>query len=351
MPSSRTMRALCAFAVAAVLSAPAAAQSVAEFYKGRNITMLVGSDVGGGYDIYARLVTRHLGRHIPGNPSFVAQNMPSVASVAATNHMVNVAPKDGTVIGAIQREIAMVQIVGTHQARFKASELIWLGSLLSEPGVCGLATRTGITSWDEVFKREVIVGSSGPNALEHYPSMFNNMLGAKFKIVKGYKSTGDVALAIERGEVNGICQSWSTFKQLHAKSLEAGTIKPMVQVALKPDPEMTKLGLKNFTDFATPERIQKGFTRESVEGFFNFQLASSLMGRPYALAPGVPADRAKALVDGFAAMVKDPEFLADANRSKREIDYVSGKEISDIIASMEKLPKDMIDRMDDVLKN
>lgn len=343
-------RMLLAAGLAAAFAGPSQAQSVAEFYKGRNITMLVGSDVGGGYDIYARLVTRHLGRHIPGNPAFVAQNMPSVASIAATNHMVNIAPKDGTIIGAIQREIAMVQIVGTHQARFKASELIWLGSLLSEPGVCGFATRAGMKSFDEAFQREIIMGSSGPNALEHYPAMFNNMLGGRFRIVKGYKATTDVALAIERGEVNGICQSWSTFKQLHVKALADGSMKPMVQVALKPHPEMTALGLKNFMDYATPDRIQKGYTKESVMDFFNFQLSTSLMGRPYAIAGSVPKDRSDALVNGFEAMMKDPEFLADAARSKREIDFVSGKEIREIIAKMEKLPRSMIDRMDEVLK-
>jgi tripartite-type tricarboxylate transporter receptor subunit TctC len=351
MLCSTTMRWMMGVGFAAIATTSVHAQSVAEFYKGKTVTILVGSDVGGGYDIYARLVGRHLGKHIPGNPIFVAQNMPSVASVAATNHIANIAPKDGTVIGAIQREIAMVQIVGSHQTRFKASELIWLGSLLSEPGVCGFSSRAGINSFDEVFKREVIMGSSGPNALEQYPSMFNNMLGAKFKIVKGYKATTDVALAIDRGEVNGICQSWSTFKQLHANALKAGTMKPMVQVALKADPEMTKLGLKNFMDYATPEHIQPGYTRESVQGYLDFQLSTTLMGRPYAISGEVPKDRAEALVKGFETMVSDPEFLEDAKRTKRDIDFVSGKDISEMIARLEKMPKSMVEKMDDVLKN
>lgn len=340
-----------ALAASAVAGPGAGAQSVEEFYRGKTITMLVGSDVGGGYDTYARLVARHLGRQIPGNPGIVAQNMPSVASVAATNHMINVAPRDGTVIGAIQREIAMVQLAGTHGTKFKASDLLWLGSLLSEPGVCGFSSRSGVTAFEDVFRREVIMGSSGPNALEHYPSMFNNMLGAKFKIVKGYRSASDVGLAIERGEVNGMCQSWTTFKQLHANALANGTIKPMVQVALKPHPEMVALGLPNYTKFVTPERIQKGYTRDDVVDFFNFQLASSLMGRPYAISSAVPADRSAALIAAFNALVKDAEFIGDAAKSKREIEFVSGREITDIIKQMEKLPKDKLDRVDDVLKN
>lgn len=330
---------------------PASSQSLAEFYKANRITILVGADAGGGYDAYGRLLARHLGRHIPGTPNIIVQNMPSVASINATNYLVNIAPRDGTMIAHVQRELAMVQIVGNPAAKFKAVELIWLGSLLSEPGVCGIATRTGIASFADVFRREFIMGSSGPAAVEHYPSMFNNLLGAKLRLVKGYKSMNDIGLAIERGEVAGMCQGWATFKQQHETALKAGAIRPLVQVALKPHPEMTALGVPMFTEFVTPERIAPGLTRQEVIDTFNFQLSSTIMGRPFVLAPGVPADRVAALVRAFEAVVKDSEFLADAAKSKRDIEFVSGKEIGDMINQIARLPRAKLEKMDEALKN
>lgn len=333
------------------VSVPAGAQTLEEFYKANRVVILVGADAGGGYDAYGRLLARHMGRHIPGTPNIIVQNMPSVASINATNHLVNIAPRDGTMIAHVQRELAVTQIVGNPGAKFKAQELIWLGSLLAEPGVCGIATRTGIKSFAEAFEREFIMGSSGPAAVEHYPSMFNNLLGAKLRIVKGYKSMNDIGLAIERGEVGGMCQGWATFKQQHENALKSGAIRPLVQVALKPHPEMTALGVPMFTDFVTPERIAKGLTRDDVIETFNFQLSSTLMGRPFVMAPGNPADRTAAMVKAFEAVAKDAEFLADAAKSKREIEFVSGKELTDMVNRIASLPRAKLDKMDEALKN
>lgn len=339
-----------AFTFATVAIAPASSQSVADFYKGNRITIIVGSDVGGGYDVNGRLVGRHLGRHIPGQPSVIVQNMPSVASVVATNHIVNVAPKDGTVIGAVQREIAMVEILGQPGPKFKATELNWLGSLVSEPGVCGVATRTGIQSFADVFKREYIMGSSGPNVLEHYPTLFNKLLGAKFKIVRGYKSSTEISLAVERGEMEGVCQSWASFKENYARGLRDGTILPLVQVALKPHPEMQKLGIPVFSDFVTAERVQTGYTVEDVTDYFNLQLATTVMGRPYVMAPNVPADRVSAMRRAFEDMTRDPAFLDDADKLRRDIDLVTGPEIAAIVDKMARVPKEKIDKLGDILK-
>lgn len=350
MPAALLSR-LLALCLLLLEAAPAVAQSLEEFYKANRIVILVGADTGGGYDTYGRLLARHIGRHVPGQPTVIVQNMPSVASINATNHLVNIAPRDGTMIGHVQRELAMVQIVGNPGAKFKAQELIWLGSLLSEPGVCGIATRTSIKSFADVFEREFIMGSSGPAAVEHYPSMFNNLLGAKLRIVKGYKSMNDIGLAIERGEVGGMCQGWATFKQQHETALKSGAIRPLVQVALKPHPEMTALGVPMFTDFVTPERTAKGMTRQDVIETFNFQLSSTIMGRPFILAPGVPPDRAAALTRAFEAVSKDAEFLADAAKSKRDIEFTSGKEIADMINTIASLPRSRLEQMDEALKN
>lgn len=330
---------------------PVCGQTLEEFYKANRVVILVGADAGGGYDAYGRLLARHLGRHIPGTPNIIVQNMPSVASINATNHLVNIAPRDGTMIAHVQRELAMVQIVGNPGTKFKAQDLIWLGSLLSEPGVCGIATSTGVTSFAEVFEREFIMGSSGPAAVEHYPSMFNNLLGAKLRIVKGYKSMNDIGLAIERGEISGMCQGWATFKQQHENAIKAGSFKPLVQVALKPHPEMTALGVPMFTEFITPERTPKGMTREDVIETFHFQLSTTIMGRPFVMAPGVPGDRAAAMAKAFEAVVKDAEFLADAAKSRRDIEFTSGRELTDMISKIASLPRARLDKMEEALKN
>jgi tripartite-type tricarboxylate transporter receptor subunit TctC len=328
----------------------ASAQTPEEFYKANRVTIVVGSPPGGGYDSYARLVARHLSRHIPGEPSIIVQNMPSVASITAANYTVNIATRDGTVIAAVQREIATVQLTGGPGPQFRAVELNWLGSLLSEPSLCAIATRTGITSFADVFKNEYPVGSTGPNGLLHHPAMFNNLLGAKFKVVQGYKASADVALAVERGELAGVCQSWATFKQHYGAMMGAGKIKPLVQVSLKHQPEMDRLGLPMYTQFVTPDRIQPGYTREDVLDYFSLQLGSSVMGRPYLMAPGVPADRLATMVKAFEDFARDPEVLADAAKTKRDIDFVSGQEIKEIVERMASLPKAKLDKLEDVMK-
>lgn len=342
--------AVVAIAAAHAATGRAGAQTPEEFYKANRLTIVVGSPPGGGYDSYARMLSRHISRFIPGQPTVIVQNMPSVASITATNYVVNIAPKDGSVIGGVQREIATVQLTGGPGPQFLATELNWLGSLLSEPSLCAMATRTGITSFADVFKTSYAVGSTGPNGLEHHPAMFNNLLGAKYKVVRGYKASADVALAIQRQELDGICQSWATFKQHYGAMLKAGEIKPLVQVSLKRHPEMDALGLPMYTDFITPERIQSGYTRQDVLDYFELQLGSSVMGRPYIMAPGVPADRLAVMTKAFEDFVKDAEVLADSDKSKREIEFVSGAEIKEIVARMAKLPKARLEKLEDVMK-
>lgn len=339
---------LAAFGV--VLLAPASAQTPEEFYKANRLTIVVGSPPGGGYNSYARMLARHIQRFIPGQPTVIVQNMPSVASITAANYVVNIAPRDGSVIAGVQREIATVQLTGGPGPQFVATELNWLGSLLSEPSLCAMATRTGIKAFEDVFKAAYTVGSTGPNGLEHHPAMFNNLLGAKYKVVRGYKASADVALAIQRKELDGICQSWATFKQHYGAMLAAGEIKPLVQVSLKRHPEMDALGLPMYTDFITPERIQPGYTLQDVLDYFELQLGSSVMGRPYIMAPGVPADRFAAMTRAFEEFVKDTEVLANSTKTKREIEYVSGREIKEIVARMAALPKAKLEKLEDVMK-
>ena len=316
-----------------------AADDIEKFYKGKQLKIIVGSGPGGGYDIYARLVERHIGRHIPGNPTLITQNMTGAGGVVAANYVANVAPKDGTVIGGMQRSIALVALLGQKGPKYKPEELNWLGSLAKEAGVCALATRTGATSLDAVFKKQFIMGGTGPNSTEFWPALFRNLMAAKFKLIRGYPSTPQVHLAIARGELDGVCQSWASFSEQAAAMLKDGTIKPLVQVSLHPDTEMSKLGVPMLQDFLTADNLAEGQNLDDVRLFFKLTVIPPVMGRPFAMAPGVPKARVDAMRAAFIAMTKDPEFLADAKRMNRDIEIVTGDEIQNIIADLAKTPK------------
>jgi tripartite-type tricarboxylate transporter receptor subunit TctC len=339
-----------AAAVTLATAGTAAADPVADFYNAKRITIIVGSGAGGGYDTYGRLVARHLGRQVPGSPGFIVKNMTGASSIIAANHVVNVAPKDGTTIGALQREIALVQIMGQKGPKFKAQELQWLGSLASEAGVCAVATRTGITSFEELFQREFVFGGTGPNITEFHPAMLNNLMAAKTKLIKGYPATPPIHLAIERKEVDGICQSWASFKEQANKMLKTGEIKPLVQMALKPEPEMQKRGIPMFFDFVNDRHLAAGQTVDDVKNYFRLVLASGVMGRPYMVAPGVPPARVKALRTAFVAMTRDAKFVAEATKQRRDVELVTGDEIQDIVKTMAATPKDKLAQLDEHLK-
>ncbi len=334
----------------AVFATTANADPIADFYKGKRLQMLVGSSPGGGYDTYARLVTRHLGRHIPGNPRWVVKNMPGAGGLIVTNFLARVAPQDGTVIAMVQRNVALVQIMGTKGPQFKAQELNWIGSLANEAGVCAVDKRTGIKKFEDLFTKSVLMGGTGPNDLEIQPAMMNNMLGTKFKLVKGYPSTPPVHLAIERGEIEGVCQSWSSFKAISGAYYRDGNMIPIIQHGMKPHPELTKLGVPMITKFITAEHVAPGFTLAQVKRIFNLTYAAKTMGRPFTMGPGVPPKRVKAIRTAFNAMAKDTKFLADAKKQRRDIDLVTGEEIQKIVNTMAATPKSDLKLLEEVQK-
>ncbi len=335
---------------AMALPAPAAADAIADFYKGKRLQMLVGSTPGGGYDTYARLVTRHIGRHIPGTPRFIVKNMPGAGGVIVTNFLANVAPQDGTVIAMIQRNVALVQIMGTKGPRFKAEELNWIGSLANEAGVCAVDKRTGITKFEDLFTRNTTMGGSGPNDLEIQPAMMNNLLGTKFQLVKGYPSTPPVHLAIERGEVEGVCQSWSSFKAISGAYYRGGNMIPIIQHGLKPHPELTKLGVPMIFKFITAKRVVAGFSVEQVRRIFTLTYAAKTMGRPMTMGPGVPPARVKAFRTALNDMSRDAKFLADAKKQRRDIELVTGEEIQKIVAKMAATPAADLKLLEEIQK-
>jgi tripartite-type tricarboxylate transporter receptor subunit TctC len=334
-------------ALAAVLGFGAAAgnavaDEVADFYKGKRLKIIVGSGPGGGYDTYARLVERHIGRHIPGHPTLITQNMTGAGGIVGANFVANVAPKDGSIIGGMQRSVVLVPLLGQKKAKYKSEELNWLGSLAKEAGVCALASRTGATSLDAIFKNQYTMGGTGPNSTEFWPALFRNLMAAKFKLIRGYPSTPQIHLAIERGELDGVCQSWASFAVQAKDMLAKGTIKPLVQVSLHPDPEMTKLGVPMLEEFLTSDNLAAGQNLEDVKLFFKVTVIPPVMGRPFAMAAGVPKARVKAMQKAFIAMTKDPLFLEDAKRLGREVEVVTGEEIQQIIADIAKTPPEKL---------
>mgnify|MGYP002630709829 CR=1 FL=1 len=330
---------------------PASADAVSDFYKGKRIQVLVGSGPGGGYDVYSRMLARHMGRHIPGNPGFLVKNMDGAGSIVMANFVFNVAPKDGTVIAGLQRNAAMVEIMGQKGPKFKSKDLNWLGSLADEPGACAIATRTGITSFEEVFTRTFIMGGTGPNDTEINPALINNALGAKFRLIKGYPSTPPIHLAIERGEVDGICQSWASLSEQGGPSLRSGVLKPIVQLTIKPIPELTKLGVPVIFDIIkTGQHLGAGVTQEEATAYFKILMGVRVMGRPFALAQKVPADRVKAMRVAFEAMTKDPKFLAEAKKLKRDVELVTGEDIQKIVEDMSAQPTSALAKLEDILK-
>ena len=330
--------------------APASADAIADFYKGKRISVIVGSSPGGGYDTYARTLTRHMGRHIPGNPSFLVKNLPGAGSIKATNFVANVAPQDGTVIGAIQRSAPLVEILGQRGPRFKSAELNWLGSMNNEVGILAVLKRTGVKTLKDALTKQVILGSTGPNDTEQYPALLNNTLGTKFKMIRGYPSTPPAHLAIERGELDGISQSWSSFKLQAGKNYKEGNYNYLVQLSTKAHPELAKMGVPLVFDAIKDMQILPGFTKEEVETYFRLMLATKAMGRPFTLGPKVPADRVKALRAAFRATAEDAKFLADAKKQRREVVPVYGEELQQIVIKMAAAPKKVLANLDSLIK-
>jgi tripartite-type tricarboxylate transporter receptor subunit TctC len=301
---------------------PAAADSVADFYKGKTVDLYIGYSVGGGYDTYARLLAANMGRHIPGNPTMVAKNMPGAGSAKLANWLYNVAPKDGTAIGAIGRGTGFDPLFKIKGAQFDGIKFNWLGSANDEVSICVAWQGAGVTKLADVLAKELIVGGTGASAdTDQFPKIMNGVLGTKFKIVTGYPGGNEVGLAMERGEVKGRCGwSWSSVKSLHMDWVKDKKIHILVQLSLAKHPDMPDVPLvmdlaKNDGD----KRILKLiFTRQ-------------VMGRPFLAPPGIPAERVTALRKAFMDTLKDKGFLAAAEKAKLEITPVPGEKIQQLV--------------------
>jgi tripartite-type tricarboxylate transporter receptor subunit TctC len=327
--------ALIATALLLALGRAAVASEIEDFYRGRTVTVLISYSVGGGYDLYARLLARFLGGHIPGNPVVVPQNMPGAGGLRAANYLYSAAPKDGSMIGTFSRSIPTMPLVTPADAHFDGRKFSWIGSMSSDTSLCLTGAKSQVKTFDDMLEKQVVMGGQFAAAdSDIYAHLYKNVFGAKIKLVSGYPGTNDITLAMERGEVDGICGlSWGTLKVAHADWIKNKSVHILVQAALKKDPELpdVPLALDLIKD---PQKRQ----------ILYLDFAPQAIGRPFAAPPGIPADRKAALIKAFDETMKDPALLAEAAREKMDIAPMSGPDVDKLLAELYAIAPDVIDK-------
>lgn len=310
-----------AAALGLLTSQASQAQDGANFFAGKQVRIIVGTGAGGGYDTYARLVARHLGQFIPGNPTFVVENMPGASGIKAVNFLYGTAPKDGTVLATFNNAIPLYQATGQQGVAFKSEELSWIGSLTQTATVVAVMQGAGVKTIDDVKKKEVILGATGAAGSKvTYPMMINNVLGTKFKIVAGYASSKPVMLAMERDEVQGDGGNpWSSWHLAKPDWIKEGKLVPLVQIGLKKEKDIPNVPL--ITELAA---------NDEQRAMFAFISQPVAIQQPFAGPPGMPADRLAVYRQAFDRMTKDAAFRAEVQKSKLDLDPLPGAEVERI---------------------
>ena len=318
----------------------ARAQSVEEFYKGKSISLLIGFSVGGGYDLYARHLARHMGKHIPGKPTILPQNMAGAGSLRAAAFLYTAAPKDGTAIGTFARTTGINPLLESG-ATFDGTKFSWLGSVTDDTSVCVTWHTSPVKNWKDFLEKPVTLGGQGPSSEpDIFARLYKNVFNAPVKLVAGYPGTNEITLAMERGEVDGLCGlSWSTIKGRHGQWMRDKKINILMQAAFRKEPEMgpdVPLVMEQTKD---PEKLQ----------ILKLILSAQEMARPFAAPPGIPADRKAALIAAFDATMKDPEFLADAKKLNIDVNPVSAASLNKLLAELYATPKDVVKKASEAI--
>ena len=332
-----------AFGAAAALAvaglSPAAAQ--APDLSGKTVQMIIGFGAGGGYDRWGRTVGRHIGKHMPGKPNVVPQNMPGGGSFNAANHIYNVAPKDGTVMGIIARDAPLGPLSGMKGARFDPLKMTWLGTPTTETNVCFAHKRANIKTFDDLLKRELILGNTGVGTGTYsYPKALNGLLGTKFKLVSGFKVSTDVLLAMERGEVDGLCESWDSAFGKRPELFKDGTLIVLFQAGAggELNPEVKAPSIFSFAK--TPEQKQA----------LDYLYVGQGIGRPFIAPPDLPPAVLKMVRDAFDATMKDPEYIAEVKKQKLDHDPKNGAFLEKLIKQVYATPKDLVEKVGALIK-
>jgi tripartite-type tricarboxylate transporter receptor subunit TctC len=328
--------AVAAASIIGTVVTPAWSQTPAEFYKGKNVNIVIGYSVGGGYDAYARLLAVHLGRHIPGNPSVVPQNMVGAGSLRSAQYLDAVAPKDGTVIATFGRNIPIDPLMDTSGGpKFDGRKFNWIGSITSDVSLCISWNTSQIKKWDDMLTKQYVAGGNQAGSdPDMFASIVKGIFDAKVKLVTGYPGTADMSLAMERGEIDGFCGlSYSTLKAQHPDWIKDKKINLLLQASMAKEPNLPDVPL--ITELVkTPDQVK----------VLKLLVASQIMARPFAAPPGTPPDRVAALRKAFDETMKDPAFLADAKRLNFDVDPVSSAAIEKLLAELYATPKEIIDQ-------
>ena len=332
-PTGRSMLRPAAATLVAMLAlgAPAQAQAPAEFYRGKQIKLVVGTAAGQDYDLWARLIGRHITRHLPGTPSLIVENMPGAGHIVATNHLFNVAVRDGTVLGMVSRNMTDAAAMGLANVRYDPGRFNWLGSPEINHRVMFVSTASGFDKVSDLFARELIVGApGGVQGVTAAPLLLKNLLGMKLKIVQGYRSPGDVVLAVTRGEVGGFVNSVGGPVGARRQWVETGQMRVLFN--MEPEP-VAWLGAPTIFEFLKTEEQRQVLT------FFS---GNTQLGRPLMAPPAVPADRLEALRRAFDATMRDPAFLKEAESMGFEVAPRTGERIAELVTAALATPKDIV---------
>ncbi len=336
-----TRRRAMSLSLAGALALPrlAHARTAADFYRSRKLTLITAASPGGGYDQYARLIARHMPRHIPGEPAITVQNMPGAEGLKASNHLYSVAPQDGSIIGGVSRNNGLAKFYDFNNAgiQFDARKFQWLGSPQQETGLFVINTKTGVTKIDDIRGRELTVSStahSSPSSV--YARMLNAFYGSKLRVIEGYAGSQECLMAVERNETDSHISGGSSaqFRNRFTPWVKQGKARVILQMGMARDAA--------FAD--VPTALEIVATAEEKQ-LFEIAFAEQVMGRPFLLGPGVPADRVKILRDAFDATMKDPQFLAEAAKEHAEIDPVDGATINALLERVYAAPADVAQRL------
>ena len=340
MNNSLVRSAMCGAAMLAALAAPARAQDVASFYHGKQITLVIGYGPGGGYDLYARMLGRFIGAHIPGNPTIVPQNMPGAGSRSAANWLYKVAPQDGTVIACLGQATPTDQALSQPGVQFDAGKFNWIGNLSLVNNFLFVSAASGVSTFAQAKTKQLSIGATGassPSVL--YPQVSNNLLGSKFKIIAGYPGGGDINIAVERHEVDGRgSDSWASMKTTHPDWLRDHTINILFQVGPRREADLPDVPL--WTDLAEND------DQRQVLALLSGDVS---VGRPILTAPNVPADRVKALRQAFADTLRDPQFIEAAKQANMEMNPMQGEELQQVVEKIVTSPPRILAMVKDAI--
>jgi hypothetical protein len=310
-----------------------AAEPVADFYRGKTVQLLIGYTVGGNYDLSARLLARHIGRHIPGNPAVVPQNVAGAGSLRLANLLYGVAPKDGTTFGMVGRNVSMEPLIGTYTRTFDSRRFTWIGSVSNETSVCVSWRTSNVKNWSDMLSMPFTVGGQGPGSDDdNFTNMLRNLFGVKARLVAGYPGGNEINLAMERGEIDARCGwSWGSVKTTRSDWLARKEINLLLQIALQGASDLPKVPL--VTDFAKADRDKQ---------ILRLILSRQQMAWPFTAPPDLPMDRAVALRAAFDATMRDPAYLAEAGKRALEVNPMSGAAIDKLIAELYETPPDLV---------